>query len=177
MRKLIILFSLLAAAYPSFGNTITAASGGAASVQSAVNSANNGDTVIIPNGKYNWTSAVTVSKFIKLEAATLGGVTVTHNHPGGDLIDLTTSSAGHSVIAGINFLPGTANSSSDYIYVRDGTNPQFAILHDCTFNLPNFQLLRAVDWLSTGGLIYNCTFTSTDDGGSGGPGSLSLIHI
>src|SRR5215469_4495297 len=140
MRKLIILFGLLAAASPSFGNTITAASGDATSVQSAINSANNGDTVIIPNGQYSWTSAVTVSKFITLEAATLGGVTVTHNNPGGNLINWTTSSAGHSVIAGINFLPGTANGSSNYIVLFDGTNPQFAIMHDCTFNVPNFQL-------------------------------------
>jgi hypothetical protein len=171
-----------ALAYTVSGTTYLA-NGSVSDVQAAVSAARNGSTVIISNGRYTWTRALSISKFVSLQAATPGRVTIAHNNPGGDLIDLVTNSAGHSIIAGVRFLPGTANNSSNYISVSDRSSPdlkngprqpaggaQFAIMYDCTFNVPDSQLRFAIDWMSTGGLIYNCTFTSTTDGGSSGPG-------
>jgi predicted nucleic acid-binding Zn-ribbon protein len=158
------------------GNTITAATGFPTDVQAAINLARNGYTVIIPNGNYDWRSGVTVSKFITLTAQTLGGVTITDDYPSGNLINWTTNSAGHTTIAGIHFLVGTNTNVnySKYISLSDGTSPQVAILHDCTFQVPSFTMAMSVDWQSTGGLIYNCTFDgSLADGGNLGPGSLS----
>jgi hypothetical protein len=52
-----------------------------------------------------------------------------------------------------------------------GGNGQGIIIHDCSFNVPNFQLNTAITLDALGGLIYNCTFESTTVSSSSGPGS------
>ena len=58
--------------------TITAASCSASDVQAAINSANPGDTIVIPPGECTWTSQVTVDKAITLHGSGIDS-TVIHD--------------------------------------------------------------------------------------------------
>ena len=174
-----------ALAYTASGTTYTT-NGSASDVQAAVNAAPNGSTVIIPNGNYTWSQQVNVNKYLIIRAATVtpsanvGGpptisppvvttppsVNITHGGASTNLILITDSSAGHTQLEGINFLPGGANNAQSYIEVL-GSGGQAVIINDCQFNVNNFQMFNAVQWFDSGGLIYNCYFT----GGVAGCGS------
>ena len=66
MRRYIVFalclpFSLAILCSNVYANTISAASCSASDVQTAVNSASSGDTVMVPSGNCTWSSPVTVS--------------------------------------------------------------------------------------------------------------------
>src|SRR5580704_8934053 len=90
-------------------NTITASSCSVSDVQAAINTANNGDTVIIPNGSCTWSSGITFSVQITLQGASTTGVTITDadTNSADSLITAHTGSSFHTTIANLNFLPGT----------------------------------------------------------------------
>ena len=164
-RTLVLLLASLALLpCVSRAKTITASAGSNGAVQSAIDSAANGDTVVIPAGSYTWNGGISCNKAITISGT---GVTVTHGAGGGDLLSLTLNSAGHLTVAGINFKPGSATGR--YMNVRG--NGQFFVMHDCSFNIPNFQLNQGLTYDAVGGLIYECTFESTDSSSSNGPGS------
>src|SRR6516165_8379701 len=52
-------------------NTIHAASCSSSDVQTAINSASNGDSVVVPSGSCTWASQVTVSAAVTLEGQTV----------------------------------------------------------------------------------------------------------
>src|SRR5271166_329182 len=82
--------------------TINAASCSQTDVQNAINSANSGDTVNIPAGNCTWSSAMTLSKFVKLHGAGGGGFvgrSVTSQTIGTGSMTFTTTS-------GLNFQTG-----------------------------------------------------------------------
>ena len=161
----------------SFAKTITAIGGTSAAVQSAIDSASPGDTVQIPDGNYTWGSQVNVSKAVVLEAQTKGGVNLTHGGASAYLISIVAAGTGHFILAGINFLPGTAGNNQNYLrFTGNGPAP---LMHDCSFNVPNFQLLHAIDWECSGGVIWHCHFFSLYRSSSAGPGSGSgvLRHL
>lgn len=143
----------------------TASSGNPGDVQSAINAARDGDTVVIPSGSYNWTSGINCNKAITIDGR--GAVTITNKAGGATLFNLTLSPNGHVTLAGIQF----RNAGGTGVYVFVGGSGQFPVMHDCTFNVPNWELAEAIDWNVTGGLVYACTFESTSDGGGGGPGT------
>ena len=175
MKKGLVVILLAVSALASHradAATITAANNSNASVQSAVNSAVDGDEVVIPNGTVTWTGSVSVSgKGIHLRAASPGGLTVTHGAGGGSLLDLSTDASHHVEVSGIKFLAGSATGR--FIDI-DGSG-KVPLLHDCTFEVPDFQLLNAVRILRRGGVIWNCTFSSNKADGSGS-GCLQLLH-
>ena len=146
--------------------TITAASGSASAVQSAIDSAANGDTVLIPSGIYTWTGGISCNKAITIDGQ---GASITQGAGSANLFNLTISSAGHLTVANIKFLPGTATGR--YMNIGQVNGAQGIILHDLNFNIPNFQLTTAITINTTGGLFYNCTFESTASSSSSGPGS------
>ncbi len=83
--QLLIAAGLLGAAVPSLAKTISAASCLQPAVQAAVNSASDGDKVVVPAGTCKWSSAVSIkSKTIILQGAgsATGGTKITHS--GGD---------------------------------------------------------------------------------------------
>ena len=146
--------------------TYTAASCNQSDVNAVINGPTHtavaGDTIIIPNGSCTWTSPVAVTVPITLQGASVGGVTITDNdtNAADSLLTMTTGTGAHLTIANLNFLPGTA--TGNYIALQDGAGtPLVPLMHDMTFNLPNFQLTRAVQWFVTGGVIWNTTFIST----------------
>ena len=176
MKQILFLLLLTVAAACGFtvnGTTYTT-TGSSADVQAAVSAASDGSTVIIPNGSYSWSSLVNVSKYLILKAATFGSVNITHANGANYLISINSSSAGHTELAGINFLPGSATGG----YLDIDGNGQIVLLHDCSFNIPNFQLNKVISWNMAGGVVYNCRFFSTDvngTSGSDGSGSGCLV--
>lgn len=172
IRSLLPLFALLLSplfAWVARANTINASTCSSAAVQAAVNSASNGDTVVIPNGSCTWTSGVTVNKQITLTGESVGGVTII-NASSGDLLTITIGNSFHTIIANLRFLPGTATNTSDYLVIN-GTG-LVPLMHDMYFNLFQFQMFHAVEWDVTGGVIWNTTFESTDPTNAGTGGCL-----
>jgi hypothetical protein len=159
-------------------NTITAASCKTSDVQTAINAASDGDTVVIPNGSCTWSTGITTSKQISLQGESVGGVTITDANPNGcnpctaasSLLHFHIGNSFHTTIANLQFLPGTA--SGDYIVI-DGTG-LVPLMHDMYFRLFQFQMFDAVQWDVTGGVIWNTTFESTDPTNSGTGGCLVI---
>ena len=142
----------------AWANTITAASCNVADVQSAINSASNGDTVVIPNGSCSWSTGISTTKQITVEGQSVGGVTITDMAGAANLLSFTTGSSFHTTVANLRFMPG--NGTGNYVTMNGPGLPP--LMHDMYFNLPNFQLQHAVMWTVTGGVIWNTTFESTD---------------
>lgn len=165
---LILSGAISVQAFTHSGNTYTT-TGASSDVQAAVTAATNGSTIIIPNGNYTWTSKVTVKNAVTITAATLGNVNITLGSGTPFLFVFQLSSSGNPQLAGINFLPGSANAGQSYVNVVG--SGKVMIVHDCSFSIPNFQITAAFDWFASGGLIYNCHFFSDVDGGGGGWGS------
>lgn len=158
-----LLLVILAAT--TYANTQTAASCNVADVQTAINAANNGDTVIIPTGSCTWATGITVTKQITLQGATVptrsatatDGTTITDGAGSAILLSLTIGPNYNTTLANLRFLPGSATGA----YVQMGGTGLVPLMHDVYFNLPNFQLSHAVLWAVTGGVIWNTTFDST----------------
>jgi hypothetical protein len=138
-------------------NTYTAKSCNTSDVQASINSASDGDTVIIPNGSCSWSTGISTAKQLTLQGQTVGGVTITDMAGDANLLSFTIGSTHHTTIANLRFMPG--NGTGNYITVN-GVG-QVPLMHDMYFNLPNFQLQHAVMWTVTGGVIWNTTFEST----------------
>lgn len=82
--RIVVIAGIFIAATTAFpfsasGTTITAASCSQSAVQSAVNQAQNGDTVIVPSGPCTWNGAVTLSnsKGVSLMCQTAGSCNIT----------------------------------------------------------------------------------------------------
>lgn len=163
MTKTLILLSLVLVS-TAFSRTITASGGSNSAVQSAIDAAANGDTVTWSSGNYTWNAGINCNKAITIDGA---GSTITHGAGSSNLMNLTLSNAGHLTVANIKFMPGSATGR----YMNVGGSGQFFVMHDSSFNIPNFQLNQGLSLNAVGGLIYNCTFESTDSSSSSGPGS------
>jgi hypothetical protein len=154
--------------------TINAASCSTPDVQTAVNSASNGDTVVIPNGSCTWTSGITTSKQITISGQTKGRVLITHSAGSGDLLAITTGSSFSTVVSNLNFLPGSGTGR----YMVIGGSGKPPLIHDNYFNLPDFQLVHAIHYERYGGgVIHHNTFeslTASGTSGSSGAGSGGL---
>jgi hypothetical protein len=165
-----VLFGLLLGVFSgatTHAATYTAATCGSSDVQAAINAAANGDTVTIPSGSCTWASGISTTKQITLQGATTptrnatatDGVTITAAVGSGvNLMAFTIGSSARTTIANIRFLPGSSKANA-YISINGtGLAPS---MHDMYFNIPNFQLNRAVEWFVTGGVVWNTTFDST----------------
>lgn len=140
--------------------TINAANCSSSAVQTAINSASNGDTVVIPAGACSWTSGISTSKQIDIEGAgssATTGTRITHNAGSSTLFDITIGNSYNTKIGNVRFIAGTV-SGGKYLNVS-GTG-KVPLLHDTYFDLANDILAFAVDWDVTGGVIWNCTFES-----------------
>jgi hypothetical protein len=149
----------------SVGGTITAASASLADVQAAVNAAQDGDTVLIPNGTATWNGGITTSKQIIIRAQnitpTSGGtmtrnVTITNASSGTPLFTFNTGNSHHGGVGGIRFNAG--GTTAPYIRL-EGTGSKVPLIWDCAFqNNSRFGSAEAVGvivWLCTGGVAWN----------------------
>src|SRR5688572_30520836 len=90
--------------------SINAASCKSSDVQAAINTAQNGDTVVVPSGTCAWTTTVVMNKAIKL--TTSGTVTILNNMTGSaDMLQLFESASGHAELSGFIFEQGTGTNS------------------------------------------------------------------
>jgi hypothetical protein len=139
--------------------TIEAADCSLAAVQAAVDAAADGDTVIIANGSCSWTGGITTDRQITLQGESVDGVTITHEAGAATLLSMTIGAGFRTTIANLRFMPGTGTG----VYVEMHGEGLAPLMHDCSFNVPHFQLDRAVKWEVTGGVLWNTTFESTEN--------------
>jgi hypothetical protein len=177
---------------PVHGATINAPSCSVSDVQSAINSASSGDTVVVPSGSCTWSTQVAFTKGITLQGQTActgsgdpygstsgvitctdgTNITLTYTGNGGTLYVTSASATNFVTITGFTFIVGASNSSGQ---VRvSGTHGQvsFRIHHN------HFQWIsggRAL-WADTGyGLIDHVFWDDTNPAsGSGAGGPLDI---
>jgi hypothetical protein len=150
--------------------TRTAASCSRADVQTAVNAAVDGDTVIIPSGACTWTTGITTNKQITITGLVKGTVLITHSAGSGDLFALTTGASFSTKVSNITFLAGSGTGR--YLLISGSGRPP--IIHDNYFRVPDFQLFQCMTLLRNGAVIHRNVFESLTvkgGGGSGGAGS------
>ena len=88
-----------------FGNTITASSASASDVQTAINFANDGDTVIVPPGNVTWSTAVTINgKAITLQGSGTASTIINNGIAGGsDLVINPPTNGKWLTVSGFRF--------------------------------------------------------------------------
>jgi len=172
----------------AYGADRIAANATQAAVQAAVNLAVDGDRVLIPNGSATWTTGITTSKQIIIQAQnytpTPGGtgtrnVTITNNSAGG-LFAFNTGNSFHCGLGGIRFNEGT-QITNDVSF--SGSGSKVGLLFDCYFQVSarfgNAAQVSVVPYLGLGGVTWNCFFDGTGFIGGGGPadsGACSLVR-
>src|ERR1700742_2470756 len=109
MRAVPIIFLILVAgsgwSFTVSGTTYTT-NGSQSDVQAACNAAPDKGTVtvVIPNGSYSWTGALTIRKSLSLAGASPTGVRINNNLAFGVMISATAGSAGHINIYWLNIV-------------------------------------------------------------------------
>lgn len=173
LRILLTAFGAFAAA-PGMAATINVPSCSQTAVQSAINAAADGDTIVVPAGSCTWSSSVQISgKGVHLKGATKGSVNITHSAGSSDLIGVTTDASHHVEISNLNFVPGGASGTAEYISVSDGGgSDKPALVHDNYFRTVGFTV-GCMSWSAKGGVIWNNTFEALESNGSSG-GCLQL---
>lgn len=173
-----LLFSIFCSA-TTYAATLTAASCNTSDVQSAINAVNQGDTVIIPNGRCTWNSGITTSKQINIQGQNKGSVILvmgTGITNGTAMLTVNTGTSFKTTISNINWMPGpppcdtlgdhapsgTCGSGS-YIFLSGAVTDQPPLIHDNYFNVPgDFVIFTAITYQRYGGgVIYNNVFEST----------------
>jgi len=140
---------------------INASSAALSAVQTAVNSANPGDTVNVPAGTATWTSALTISTDIQLIGAGIGQTVIidggtTALNP---MISWATSSNYFDRLSGFTFQGNNNTESYQGTVQIHGTCHSFR-LDDCEFNLLNNCNVAMDGWMY--GCIDHCFFYRND---------------
>jgi hypothetical protein len=153
VRQLCLVMALVCfMATPAVAATINATSCSSSAVQSAIDSANTGDTVQIPAGACIWTTTVTIpsSKRITIAGAGMDATVITRA-PAGVAINMTTSG---SRVSGLGFVAGgmlvdgddwrvdhtkvtSASAFFDAVFARGdrpGTHPRGVVDHNVFIN-------------------------------------------
>lgn len=100
-RGALLAFALVALSSPAaFAATLNAASCSQSAVQSAINAASNGDTVVVPGGSATWSSVLTISSNQQI-TLNGGGCTVTWGSSGG--LSVTAGTSANTNITGFTF--------------------------------------------------------------------------
>ena len=167
MALALMFWAHTAWSYTVSGNTYTT-NGSQSDVQAAVNAApdNGSVTVVIPNGTYSWTGALTITKSLALAGASASGVTINNNFNGA-LITATSSVNGHiniywlNIITAFKMLSGTGYAS----LICDRTEPSnyTVLVHDCTFDSQAYFVFP-VYFYANGIVMWNCNFPGTGGG-------------
>lgn len=129
MKKLFLILIILLITFPRicWSATINAASCSQTDVQTAINSASNGDTVQIPAGACTWTSAVTINssssrtKMVKIngagtDASTGTRITLSVSGPNPGLVVYLSSSLPRFELSNIRFIEGVYSSADEALW-------------------------------------------------------------
>lgn len=163
--------------------TIAASSASLTDVQSAVNSASDGDTVTIPNGTATWTGGISTTKQIIIRAlnitatpagtegngATSRNVTLTNNSSSA-LFSFTSGSSYHCGLGGIRFNEGTGDGAHVSF---SGSGSKVPLLFDCYMENKSRQwpASQCITFAGRGGIIWNFVMQGTQDISLVGEGS------
>jgi hypothetical protein len=142
-----------ARAYTLSGSTYTT-NGSQSDVQSAINAAPTGATVLIPAGSFSWSSPVTVSTNIALKGAGTSSTTLVSGNNG--LLVISNPTPFASQVSGITFnCTAATNAPQAGVDVKTPT-----LLHDCVFNANGG--IRMVLFEVNGSVLWNWTFYDND---------------
>lgn len=161
---LLVLLALFLLPYSAQAATIAAADCNRDTVNTALTSASDGDTITIADGSCTWTTGIDVTKQVTIRAlnmtSTTGGrstqsVVITNNSATVPLFKLTSGNSYHVGLAGIRFNEGT--STINHLRVT-GTGTKVPRVWDCyfeTYNRSGNQDNAAIYWLSNGGILWD----------------------
>jgi len=165
MEKRLLIFIALISLPLSYAATIEADSCSQADVQAAVNQAQDGDTVLIPDGTCTYASGISTSKQIRIEAKnyvpTKGGDTVRSvvitNNADESLFSLVTGNDYHVGLSGIRFNEGTGTGAHLSV---GGSGSKVALINDLFFEVKDryWPVDQVVDWSAQGGVLWNIHF-------------------
>lgn len=191
MNRLAYSFFVAIIAIQCRASTITAASTSSSDVQSAINSAAQGDTVVIPIGTNTWTSGVTVAyKSLTVQSAaggysgsSTGGFgsftstsrTVLTNNigVGTQLILFNLAPTNFVTVKNLDFASLISNQSGNVAVQNPATHLPFVAIRftGCVFYIRPTTVTvgyRALSFYSVYGLVDNCYFRNVvGDGGHG----------
>jgi hypothetical protein len=161
---ILLIARLHAVAFTNLGNGVYQSNGTTADTQSAINAARTGFTVQIPNGSYTWTSAVTIpGKGIKLTGQSVGGVTI-KNSSNLDGIILVNEAKNRSVeVSALRVVSGSptgSGGSCHHMRVLHNPGGKPVLVHDCYFETNGGAVSYSIEWLTNGGVIWDCKFAS-----------------
>ena len=167
---------------------IVASGTSTAAVQTAVNTAVDGDQVHIPNGSASWTSGISTTKQIIIRAqnytptpagtsgagATSRNLTITNNSSA-SLFEFTSGNAFHCGVGGIRFNEGTGNGS---MIALGGGGTKVPLIFDCYFQNKsrNSPAGRVIAQRGRGGVMWNCVMEGTFPTDQVGEGSLLILN-
>ncbi len=143
---------------PIPGNVVTASSCSLADVQTAIASAQDGDTVLVPAGTCSWTAALSLHKGVHLRGANLGDVTIIHDAGNNTLIEVTEDATHMTRISHLRLVEGSGTADA-HLAVYPGGRP--VLVHDCYFET-NGGLIRSIRWSPNQGVLWNNEFYSNN---------------
>lgn len=170
-RKKLLLFSLFffhGLATPAQAADISASSCSRADVQAAINSAVDGDLVLVPSGNCTWSAQVTVTnKGITLEGAGIGVTTITNGLAAGNTLDVQLQSGDPTFNLTNMTIDGNGldTGGKPIVLLKGGGLNGFRV-HGILFdNLFGRAILYGGQGVEASGLIDNNTFNM--DAGAG----------
>jgi hypothetical protein len=163
---------LLCSANCAHANTINAASCTDADVQAAINSASNGDTVVVPAGNCTWNTGVNTpspAKNITIQGAGIGITNITDNASQGAAIVLNGSATAVVRLTGFTFI-SSASHSNGMVQVYGRQTPNlfdvgFRFDHNST-TIANANGTRGIFVQGIFGVIDHNTFNAPAPSGS-----------
>jgi hypothetical protein len=163
----------------SHAATIAAANCSLTSVQTAVNTAVDGDKVVIPDGSCAWSGGISTNKQIKIEAQSYTptprgtmtrSVTITNNSSA-PLFSMQSGNNYNVGVSGIRFNEGTGSANAIKF---TGSGSKVPLLNDCSFQNKQRNGSAAdvalISWLAQGGVAWNIYIDGTGFGSGGDPG-------
>jgi hypothetical protein len=151
-------------------DAIMAASCGRDDVATAIASAMDGSTVVIPPGTCSWTSGVAIAgKGIHVTGMAPGAVTLVHDGGAESLFDITEDTTHHVEISNLRFDQGSGGAEAwqgMYVHVGGTAGGRPVLIHDNHFDLRS-SARRAIRFEVSRGVLFSCTFDAHLEDASG----------
>ena len=152
LRYLIVLLFLLLP-FNVYAATITATSCEEADIATAIATASNGDTIMIPSGNCTWTSTITVDKEVALIGAGIGVTNITVAHADGHFT--ISDGINNWRIAHISFSTSTSSQYAIYVCTASAQSSSDWRIDHCEFTGFHYSILVRGD---NQGVIDNNNF-------------------
>jgi len=163
-------------AVPAIGRDINASSCSRSDVQSAINSAADGDRVLVPSGSCVWSSQITVDeKGIIIQGAGIGQTRVRNSYRSGPVLKVYLETGDPTFeLTGFTFDANELDTGSDpVISITGGGTNAFRLHHFELLDLRERGITVQQDGQNMSGLIDNAKFTMPTS--SGGSKALSIF--